>query len=917
MFIPPHVDYHTIQTENFEIIFPNAYEEEARVAATYLEEGHKLLSTFFKYSPSRKIFIVLADNFDFANGVTTVIGHDGIVLLLTAPDPYYSIGEYDNWYRFLIFHEYAHYLTLDQTNGLFDFLRPIFGDLVLPNALWPSILAEGFAVYAESKFTKQGRGHGTYYETITRDAIAKNTLGSKDFLPYNVLYGDVPDFPFGETAYYAGFALISEMASQLGQSAVWEYPRDGGYTIPFFINSVLTGLSKNEKNYEFSDLYDLWIQREKLRFRNQISWLKTNGTKEPEFLTSQGSLSLGARISPDAKKIAYTESSGHHDPTLYIEDLSTRKRKTVTRLLSGSGLGWSKDSSKLYFSKVDYYGPYRAFGDLYEYNEDKDSTERLTWGERAKDPSVCGDREVVYTVQTGRKTELRIFDLETKKIQTLYKKENFEHISTPRCSMDGTRIYFAEHSSKPFDRIYSLDRQNGLVHLVVGDDSDSPRYGAIFPDPLENGDLLFTHVQDGFFSLAKFDSKTKITHLIARSSGGYWTPSHSGSLIAVSYLSSTGIRVALLSQEQTKVNFSAASKADSYFEKDESTIGRTPQPKESTSYAKSSYSIFDTLGPRFWYPHLSFSALQRQLGLTLLGWDSTDQFQYEIDGYHDSLSKQFQGGLTLSHRLAGFTLAETIRMSTFASAYYKDTRYGQDVTASVVLSRPFPKIFYSIIPRIGGAMSQTRLVGNTIQVFPKIYGVVSGLKIDTRRQYRYSVAVERGFLADLSAIDYFTPGHSGKVRLEISPSFAIPPTHSSIYLKLVGATTIHPGPLDSYVKQLNFNSGGSNDVVLRGFRSQYVRAASSALLEYRVPAEQLFRGPGSFPFFVENYGLAFFYNAGYFRTYRSVNSFRSSGGLAVLINTLAAYNLTIPWRIEFARGFQPDGESSVFLGLNL
>ena len=44
-----------------------------------------------------------------------------------------------------------HFLNMDNTRGFYTFLRYMFGDLILPNTLWPTWMLEGLAVYEETR----------------------------------------------------------------------------------------------------------------------------------------------------------------------------------------------------------------------------------------------------------------------------------------------------------------------------------------------------------------------------------------------------------------------------------------------------------------------------------------------------------------------------------------------------------------------------------------------------------------------------------------------------------------------------------------------------------------------------------------------------------------------------------------------
>ncbi|MBI3558309.1 MAG: PD40 domain-containing protein [Deltaproteobacteria bacterium] len=636
IFLPPHAGYRTTETANFVIIYPEAYTREARESAGFLEEAQTILTKAFAYTPSRKCRVILADNTDYANGLTSVVGLQGLVLFLTAPDPYSSIGEYDHWLRSLVIHEYAHYVTLEQTRGVYEFGRYLFGNLFFANQFWPTWIAEGMAVYAESVFTGQGRGHGTYYSTITRDALARGTLNSGDFLEFNQFTGPYPNYPFGDAAYFAGYAMIDEMILRHGANAPARFAEESSWRMPFFFNNgTLENISRDHSAESFQDLWALWVAREKKETAPELAWLKAHGSGDPAFVTKAGDSTTGTRLSPDGAKLAYTLSSGHERPSIYIADLTATRAanepapaRKVENAVSNPGLAWSPDGQRLYYSKSEYNGPYALYSDLYAYDLAGNSVTRLTKGQRAKDPDYCAtaaEPRLVYTTQRGQSSELRTLGLSSGKIETIYRAPLDHHVSNPRCAPDGRTVYFAEHSTTPLEAIYSVPiAAAGPPKYLFGGASGG--FGALFPEPADDGGIYFTRVIDGFYDLARWIPSSGKIRLVARSSGGYWLPSLSrpggskngAAQMSVSYISSTGLRAGLV--DPVKLESAINSTAEPVPHGSGEIVHQAPKESPAPEITNSQgYNLLGSLAPRFWWPWVELSDADDELGALILG----------------------------------------------------------------------------------------------------------------------------------------------------------------------------------------------------------------------------------------------------------------------------------------------------------
>lgn len=938
--LPPHAGYQKFETDHFEVIYPEKYSAEAKESAPILEETYSVLTRAFQYSPSHKCTIILADNNDFANGITSAIGLQGIVLYLTAPDPYSSIGEYDHWLKNLIVHEYSHYLTLEQTRGIFAFGRYVFGNLLLPNHAWPNWIAEGMAVYAESKFTQRGRGHGTYYSTLTRDGLSRDTLGTSKFLSFDKITGPVPYFPFGESHYYAGYGMIDEMMEQLGPDAPARFAEESSWRIPFFNNGTLENMSHeratparsshNEPTVDsFQDLWQSFIDRSRRTMDGELKWLRAHGAPDPRFFSDEGESALGARLSPDKSKIASILASGHERSGIVVVERASGHKRKIDEAISGANLAWSDDGKHLYYGKTDFRSPYTFYSDLYDYDFETESVRRITVDQRAKDPGFCifnGSPALVFTTQTGRVSELKRIDLKTQIMTSLYRAPDDHHVANPRCTADQKDVVFSEHGTVPLDEVRKVGLDGSKSTKLFGGPDE--KFGALFPEPVPNGDIYFTQVRDGYYELARWDHKSKTVSLVARSTGGYWLPSFVDGEMAVSYVSSTGIRAGLVDPKQLETQTLSALAKAPLIKPSESPSSDTQTLSQSFQVTPAKgYNLLTSLAPRIWSPYLVLSDGQNQYGFSLVGWDDLDQLEYNIFAWYDTLLRGPEGVFSTFHRIKTFKLQFTASSQINAFLITNLGRiYDNERKLSARLSRPFPGAFSSITPALVGEWARTFRDGDyrkyTFQPDQR-FGL--DLTFDSRQRYGYSIASESGTLVNFSGRRLFSSRASAwKGLINVQQLIPLYPRHSA--LSLTGWYGVAPSPTDDLTESsLRVGGRGTSsdlDPPLRGYPLGNFDTRRVGILqsEYRVPLAQVFHGFGTWPIFLQNLGAYGFYDAAKIQLRSgSYSQLIDSTGGGLILNTELAYAVPVQINIEFAHGFKQylNGQNSITLNFGL
>jgi hypothetical protein len=94
--IDPSFRFSSIETEHFVIHFHQGIDEIANKVALISEDIHLKLSSEFQWTPAEKTQIVLLDDTDFANGLTTVLPYNAIYIYVVPPMPDMTIGEYED-----------------------------------------------------------------------------------------------------------------------------------------------------------------------------------------------------------------------------------------------------------------------------------------------------------------------------------------------------------------------------------------------------------------------------------------------------------------------------------------------------------------------------------------------------------------------------------------------------------------------------------------------------------------------------------------------------------------------------------------------------------------------------------------------------------------------------------------------------
>ncbi len=944
--------FSTIETPHFSIHFHQGLEPVARKAALFAEEAHGRLTREFSWEPGEKTEMVLIDDSDFANGFSTALPYDTIYVQVVPPNLASTLGEYDDWLKVVITHEYAHIVTLDPSRGYWKVMRKIFGKPVPgtdplsellflvtapPNSFLPRWWHEGMATWAETEFTGAGRGRSSYYDMIFRMAVAGDNLPT-----IAMINGDVPEWPAGSLPYIYGYRLQRYIADVYGKEALGKLNIAHAGRFPYFIGAPPQELSDGKS---YRDLYDEMIVALKREESQRIALLSTVPFTPLQTVSNRGEILTNPRFSPDGSRIAFAKRDPHdHISTVITDSSGSNILGEFRRTYSDSGICWSPDGRSLYFTQSEINNGFNIYQDLYAYDLAHDSVTRLTNGQRLGDTDLSPDgRFFAAVVSTRGSQNLALLEAGgpgTLKQPRFITDYQLQRVSSPRWSPDGTTVSYAvtDNAGQSSIHLYEIAPGRDRTLFTVNHTAAWPVWSR------DGSTLIYVSDETGVFNLFAYYMKEGKSYQVSHLLGGALQPdlSPDGTAIIFSSYDSHGFSIA---QMQLDRKTWTAERGPSLLPTRQVTTpvmeGSGDKGKDVNGHAAltpvAPYSPLRTLLPAFWLPRISGDgSVQSVLGVftagaDVLGYNSyalaADYSQGRSRGYFD-LNYQndyFYPTLFMKAHAVPLLYANLLQRGD----YYE---LDQGITVGASLPVNYLESRYSITAgyQLQDQKTLSALDGNGrfngVSIFQgRRDSLFTGVSFDNVLRYPNSVSSEEGRRISLQyrrfgrelgndhELSEYSAGYQEFIRL---PDIA--QKRQILYLRFAGAVA----DSSQQFSQQSFQIGGIpselNPYPLRGYpeRSVTGKYVATGTLEYRAPLFFPMRGPGTLPAFAEKVHAAIFVDAG--EVWDDSNPFNGGNikvgaGVEARIDVTLGYWLKVTPAVGVAHGFNKGGENQVYL----
>ena len=199
---PGYIKWKQIKNNDFQIIFPEGSEKNAKRVADALSHFYLSGARSLDHYPG-KISVVLHTHTVVSNGMVSWAPRR--MELYTTPNQAMSPMD---WLDQLIVHEYRHVVQMDKIDTeLPQLIRYLFGEhasALVTGLYLPFWFLEGDAVVTESVLTPSGRGRTPSFLMLTKAQVIENGLFSYDKATLGSYKSFVPD------KYHFGYWFLSE-----------------------------------------------------------------------------------------------------------------------------------------------------------------------------------------------------------------------------------------------------------------------------------------------------------------------------------------------------------------------------------------------------------------------------------------------------------------------------------------------------------------------------------------------------------------------------------------------------------------------------------------------------------------------------------------------------------------------------------
>ncbi len=585
--------WRTIESDHFVVHYYAPIDDVARRVAVVAERAHRVLTPVFAHAPREKTHVLVVDDTDGANGFASVLPRNQITIFATAPNAGSVLSDHDDWLYGLFAHEYTHILHLDTIGGLATLYNGVFGKIWAPNQTMPRWIIEGIATYEESKRSSSGRTRASQFDMYLRVPALQGKALRLDEVSNAPIH-----FPRGNAAYLYGGHFMRYVFDRFGDDTLRRMSHAGGSaTIPFGVNRQLAEAA----GQDFDGLYDDWQRHLRDKATLQLEAVERRTPRTGRRLSVIGEVARNPRYSRDGKELFWLEADGVRDTQVRALPVGGDRRdaRDVRRIDRVGTFDLDDDGAVVYEQNQTFKDAY-SYQDLYRWDVKGGRIQRLTRGERARDPAVAPDGERIAYSRNGPSTsEIVVLDRRRPSERRVVwrGRGRWDQANNPAWSADGTRLAFSAWRSG--------GHRDVLVVPVDGtSEGNGPGVIEVTHDRALDGDPAFS--PDGRW-LYFISDRTGIANVFAwdRTSGETWQVTNTIGGVTELGLSPDGRRLAygdfvgtgwdLFELELEPARWTRAlpyvdDRPDSTWVPDDEAVISAPRP----------YRAIETLAPRSW-----------------------------------------------------------------------------------------------------------------------------------------------------------------------------------------------------------------------------------------------------------------------------------------------------------------------------
>jgi len=520
---PASLKWHQINSQNFQIIYPDGYDSIAQYVLNTMEYG-RLLTLKTKDIVPKKISVIL-HNQTVNSNAEVVWAPSRMEFYTVTPQSTYS----QLWYEQLALHEYTHVLQISSMRqGLTNLLYYLFGEQITVGIFGlylPYWFIEGDAVVNETSFSKSGRGRDPNFEAVLRAQLLQKGKYSIE----KAALGSFEDFTPGR--YHLGYYLVGQGRVDYGKR-MWNKSLENSGKYPLAVVPFSTGI-KTETGLAKKAFYEHTLDYLDTVWQQQLAKTKVDDFKKISHSTSYTDYTNNLFISDHE---IFSLKKDYHDIGRFVIVDSTGKEEVLLTpgfynneyiSFGGDWLCWSED-------QYDPRWGYRSFMKIMMLNIKTKEKKTLLKKTRYFSVNISPSDKKIVAVEVDEFSQHSLVILDArdghllKKIQT----PDNDFIAHPSWSADEEKIV-AEVMNSHGKGLAMFDIESGHMQNVLAYGQTHLQYPRFWKHY-----ILFEAAYSGVMDVFALDLKTMSlyqTTQTAFSASDYTVSPNSEKLLISSY----------------------------------------------------------------------------------------------------------------------------------------------------------------------------------------------------------------------------------------------------------------------------------------------------------------------------------------------------------------------------------------------
>lgn len=630
------------ESEHFVITYPAKNATLANKSLNIAERVHHELLPFFGGSPPKKTQMVLVDDFDVSNGWATFFPFAQIRLYTSPPDSVSGLEESDDWLHTLIRHEYVHVLHMEMGSASPEFLRNIFGRVVVlfPHAITPSFMLEGLATYLETNDDlAYGRLQSSYYAMQMRMEVASGNLKT-----LGQVSAPLREWPLGLNYLYGSY-FYQFLAETYSDEKIKDYlQKYSRQIIPAIMQNTI---AKTTFGKDFPDLWQDFHGWLNTKFKRQIQGLNTPENISGNLVTRGNRTAYQRNTEALFKDVSasqgsdfyYIKNDGEDTPQLMVsrKDATTDTPKSIAETKDVIALDINQQGD-IVSSRLVYWADGRNWADLYLLNDGE--WQALTHKQRFRNVRWLNNQWMIASRKQVGISELVLLNT-TGEQQLLWQGRNEKTVlGNYDISDDGKYIVAAVKRSNQGWNLEKLELPTAKLEMsepLLWKTITKTTAVETSPQILADGRILFSADYNDVYNLYVLDPKTKDLQQLTDMLGGAFSPS-----LVLSNEKGDADRIVFQAYthkgfEFREIDFNPTSQNKNVENTQENLRLYTfegqlnyPDPFDvdvEKSMPKE-YQPWSTLTPTWWLPYYQATPEYTQLGLMTSGTDALARHLY-------------------------------------------------------------------------------------------------------------------------------------------------------------------------------------------------------------------------------------------------------------------------------------------------